>query len=121
MIFTNGSVFDGYFFRGKTIGIGRFVQPNGDYYQGEFVGLVAQGRGVCVVGNIFYEGEFMQNVPQGTGYETTLDRSIQFIGQYNMGQKVYGKMSWQGFVYNGPFVNGLFNGIGYVRTPQGTF
>lgn len=68
MIFSTGGIYDGYFYRGKTIGIGRFVQPNGDYYEGEFFELAAQGRGKCAVGNLYYEGEFMQNVPHGAGY-----------------------------------------------------
>jgi hypothetical protein len=63
----------------------------------------------------------MQNVPHGTGLESTLDGSVKFLGQYNHGSKVFGKMSWNGFVYQGPFVNGLFNGLALVRTPQGVF
>lgn len=121
MIFQNGGIFDGYFLRGKTVGIGRFILPNGDFYEGEFMGLAAHGRGVCLVGNLIYEGDFVQNMPHGNGMESTIDGSVKFIGQYRHGQKVQGKMCWNGFVYNGPFVNGLFNGVGFVKTPQGIY
>ena len=56
MIFKNGSLYDGYFSRGKTIGLGRFFLANGDYYEGEFLGLAAHGKGFCSIGNIIYEG-----------------------------------------------------------------
>lgn len=30
-------------------------------------------------------------------------------------------MSWDGYVYKGPFSNGMFNGFGLIRTPEGIF
>lgn len=63
----------------------------------------------------------MNNLPHGTGLESTIDGHVKFYGQYNHGQKVYGKMSWDGYVYKGPFVNNLFNGFALVRTPYGIY
>ena len=34
MIFKNESVYDGYFCKGTTVGLGRFYLKNGDYYEG---------------------------------------------------------------------------------------
>lgn len=44
--FPDGSVFEGGFMDGKSVGKGRLISRNGDYYEGDVASNVASGIGV---------------------------------------------------------------------------
>lgn len=67
-------------------GIGRLILPNGDHYEGEFMGNRANGKGVFHSEDtgITYEGEFKDDMQEGKGKETYPDGSFyygQFVGK----------------------------------------
>jgi hypothetical protein len=49
-------VFEGGFIDGKSIGKGRLISRNGDYYEGDVASNVAAGIGVSENNVIRYEG-----------------------------------------------------------------
>lgn len=54
--FQDGSIFEGGFFEGKSVGKGRLINANGDYYEGTVVGNSASGIGVSENSLVRYEG-----------------------------------------------------------------
>ena len=73
--------------------------PNGDIYEGQFAGDLANGRGTYTWPNgTFYVGEFKNGTLHGHGVMT----------------------HDTGFVVDGEFIHGLVNGRGRVTSPDGT-
>ena len=122
--FPDGSVFEGGFVDGKSVGKGRLVSKNGDYYEGSVLENVASGLGVSENNVMRYEGEFQNNLPHGQGTEILFDGRSRFVGTFFEGNKVAGVMTWgenAEYVYEGRFANNTFNGRGVMRSPEGVY
>lgn len=70
-ILKEGEVFDGTFTRGKKMGNGTFLSPEGDIYSGFFENDIMQGIGIKIFKNhpnmFAYRGDFVKNEMKGSG------------------------------------------------------
>ena len=117
----NGSYFDGLwrndvFFRGK----GRFTEPNGKSYEGDYLGSVFHGNGILVnEDGVRYEGAFIDGIFHGHGKQTFPD-GVQYVGSFEKGE-YHGSgtlLMADGVSYEGQFYEGKFNGQGMMTWPD---
>ncbi len=104
-------------------GIGVFVSPNRDRYEGEFMDGDRHGQGTQyhANGSVEYRGSFRDNQRNGTGayYYPNGDRYVgQFAANIPNGKGTYYFTDGDKFI--GQFRNGKRNGPGTLYHPDGT-
>ena len=104
-------------------GKGKYLYPNGDIYEGNWVTGKYNGIGKfkSIFGNI-YEGGFVDGKRQGQGIFTYGDGSI-YTGQFaNNEMNGKGKIKYSdGDIYEGNFVNGTREGQGKLILKNGDY
>ena len=113
-IFSDGTMFVGYFFKDKLNGKGLLVEPDGLVYQGEFKDGKANGFGeLKKPDGSKYKGEFSEDMQEGQGKEIWPDGSY-YEGEYHQNEKHgKGKMVWsEQNYYEGEFANNKLEGKG---------
>lgn len=84
------------------MGFGRYIQANGDYYEGEVLNGLANGHGKYITNTSEFEGQFVDNIQNGYGKEVT--KEFTFEGTYKEGVRLNGKLVWGQCKYTGDFV-----------------
>ena len=149
ILYTQGQKYEGNFFRGKLIGLGRYINDEGKCFEGifednklvtkatiitindnnkrvEYFGDVSNwkknGRGeeICE-GEYIYNGDFWNDIKQGQGKLEYFENGEKYEGQFDKGE-ITGKgiYIWSnGEKYEGDFVNGIKHGKGIYIWPDG--
>ena len=143
-VYSDRSLFEGFFKNGMRNGMGRMIYANGDTYQGEYRDDMYHGYGTfisksgksckgywefnklhskgyeCIKGQYWYRGKYKKGVKQGHGH-MVWDNKDEYIGEfYNDEIHGKGKLIYQdGHVYDGEFRNGWIHGTGYIKWPDG--
>lgn len=117
---SEGNVFEGFFQKGSIIGKGTEITAVSTY-NGEFSNGVKEGKGCLKTDSEVYEGDFYNNNKNGKGL-------IQFIktGNYYEGEFLDGKIEGKGLfkwangdIYEGDFSNGILHGHGTYKWSNG--
>ena len=118
-IFSDDSIYEGYWEEDKYSLWGRLIYVNGDSYEGEFKDNCAEGYGKYVSddGNT-YEGGWKKDLQFGSGKEVWEDGSF-FEGEYLDSLKNgKGYFYWaDGSSYKGTFVKNDISGKGKEKKP----
>jgi hypothetical protein len=92
------------------------VYENGDYYIGEMLNNIPNGKGIKYnkYGSIIYEGEIINGKAEGKG-KLNYQNGYYYVGQWSNDKKngkgiLYDKNG--NIIYDGNFVNGKFQGEG---------
>lgn len=116
ILYKDNTKYEGIWDNGVLNGFGRYFLPNGDYFEGNFIQGVVEGRGVYhhSDGNV-YIGEWLNDYPNGEGKEIFKDGSI-FEGIFVKGKKINGCFTWNdSSSYSGEILNELFEGEGTFK------
>lgn len=150
IIYTKQKRYEGYFDKGKILGLGRYIDQDGICYEGLFEGnkLISKatvikrnennnkieyfgdlvnfkknGKGEEICENEYkYTGDFVDDMWQGKGQLENLQTGDIYEGQFNKG-KMTGKgiFKWKnGEIYKGDFVQGIKHGTGIHKWPDGS-
>mgnify|MGYP000879381992 FL=1 len=120
----DGSIFHGTLVNNLKQGPGRLVYPSGDIYEGYFVDDMRHGRGKLEVKStgLHYFGEFENDLLNGSTVMYTED--MVYEGRVKNGSKHgVGRLVSFGddpFIYEGEFVENVFNGTGRITYDNGT-
>lgn len=69
IVYSNGSIFEGYYIDNLKNGPGRYIWPNGDYYIGEWSKSKRSGKGeIHYYNGDVFKGEFLDDKMHGIGY-----------------------------------------------------
>ena len=81
-------IYEGDYVNSLKEGDGRFNQPNGDYYIGQFYKDVANGKGTQynVFGKIIYEGDFVDGNINGNG-KLFYEEGSYYKGEFKDGKR----------------------------------
>ena len=112
--YIDGSVKEGKFVNGVLNGKGRFLNSNGDFYEGMFVDDKKQGCGKEITNQMVYIGEFNEDKIEGKGKITFVQNGDVYEGEFR-NNKFEGKGTFKfknGDVYEGEFVKGNMHGKG---------
>lgn len=89
----NGSIYIGYFQKGRAQGQGVFIFPDGAYYKGQFKNNRAEDhQGIYKSELMHYVGGFKNNTFDGKATEE--GRDYKFIGWYANGARQKGTLTW---------------------------
>ena len=121
----NIMIYEGDFTYGKLNGNGKCVYENGNYYIGQFLNNLRNGKGTIYYKNnkIKYEGDFIKDVAQGHG------KYIWEDGEYYIGQFYNNLRHGKGIEYyenneikyDGDFVNNKYEGNGKYIWKNGKY
>jgi hypothetical protein len=100
-------------------GFGRFINANGDYYQGDVKFGRGNGEGRYFSGFTSFHGFFKDNVLHGDGEEK--GNEYYFKGSYEYGAKKKGILKFSCNIYEGAFENDNFEGNGTLTTAEGKY
>ena len=149
ILYTQGQKYEGNFFRGKLIGLGRFINEEGTCFEGifennklvskatiitinennkrvEYFGEVydfkknGKGEEICE-GEYVYTGEFMNDFKHGEGNLVYFENEEKYKGHFEKGEITgKGQYYWgNGEKYEGDFVKGIKHGKGIYIWPDG--
>ncbi len=120
VLYSNGAIHEGGFFRGSPSGRGRTILPTGDWYEGEFLSGKFHGKGKYSYANgSSYDGEWKNHQKHGKGIEKEVDGSTYSGDFVNGVREGEGKLSmYDGSIYIGGFLEGLQDGIGILVGPS---
>ncbi|OMJ65703.1 hypothetical protein SteCoe_37759 [Stentor coeruleus] len=113
-VWSDGSMYEGYWINDKACGRGRLIHANGDVYEGEWKNDKAHGKGIYIHSDgARYEGYWEQDKQHGKGIEVWPD-GARYEGMYVNGQKHgFGKFEWaDGSIYEGIFTDNNIHGVG---------
>jgi len=98
----------------SSTGKGKYVFPNGDVYEGDYLNGIPHGKGryTFLNGEVF-EGEYLNGLQHGNGRYTHNNGDV-FEGEYQLGNP-HGKGRYtflNGEAFEGDYLNGLQHGNG---------
>jgi len=116
----NGDVYIGEWISDKRHGLGKMIYSNGTSYDGDFEDGIRSGRGTLKFANgDIYRGDFKENLMSGKG--TMLYKNgEEYNGEFS-DNKIQGKgiLKAGKFTYEGNFANGLMHGVGKIKFDNG--
>ena len=123
----DGSVVEGEIHKGKVKGPGKRTFADGSVYEGPFDGFIPHGQGKLTMSDRqVYVGQFSNGGINGRGRMTDTDGNVT-EGEFITVQGValahgVGKLTYAatGTVYEGLFMNGMFNGPGTLTMTDGS-
>ena len=149
VLYTQGKKYEGNFFRGKLIGLGRYINEEGTCFEGifednklvskatiitinknnkkvEYFGDVTDfkknGKGEEICEDEYkYQGDFSNDLKHGYGILEFFENNETYEGQFDKGE-ITGKgiYIWNnGEKYEGTFVKGIKHGKGIYTWPDG--
>lgn len=103
-------------------GKGKYIYPNGDTYEGNFVNGKKDGQGTLAFpsGNV-YIGQFANNVFNGKGIYKFADGEIYDGNWVDNKRSGKGKTTFDGDIYEGDYVNGKKEGRGTYTFKDGDY
>lgn len=85
-VWADGSMYEGWWRRGKPHGQGRLIHHDGDVYEGEWKADKAHGKGTYYYSDgVKYEGEWRDDMQHGEGIKLWPD-GTKYSGAYNRGK-----------------------------------
>lgn len=120
-LWTDGSIYEGYWEADMACGKGRLISSNGNVYEGDWKNDEASGFGIHESANgTKYEGYWENNCKNGEGVETSKDGKM-YKGMFSDGlQHGFGKIMWDdGKSYEGEFRNNNIEGNGTYHWRDG--
>jgi hypothetical protein len=111
----NGGLYIGFWENDKMCGRGRFIDPKGNIYEGNFLDGCASGYGIYLKEDgTKYMGYWKNDLQEGEGTEYYSDGSASYTGEFKNGEKNgHGTFIWEDkSKYVGQFKNNVINGIG---------
>jgi hypothetical protein len=104
------------------VGNGRYVNQDGNYYEGEIKAGRANGQGKFIAKNYKYQGMWRDDLPFGEGVEERAgDGEYLYEGSFERGRKVRGTLNWQQGKYVGSFEKDFIHGSGVLTTADGVY
>lgn len=118
--FNNGTIFKGMFVNDSRLGIGILILPSGKSVEGYYDKDSVQG--ICRMINndeeIISIGEWKNNTMNGINL-FMWEKEKRFLGEYINSIKCgFGIFYWDGFVYEGYWINGKQHGFGRVTVAE---
>ena len=116
ILFSNSDVYTGQFSNGKINGFGVMKYKNGNCYKGEFKNGKKEGNGIVYINSQeLFVGEFKNNDKEGLGFKK-FENGDEFIGYFESGESEgFGIMKYS----NGDRYEGFFSK--YQRLGRGRF
>ena len=150
ILYTQGEKYEGNFYKGKLLGLGRYIDDEGICYEGifeenkliskatvikmkengkkveyfgELVDFKKEGKGEEICENEYkYTGDFFNNVWHGEGQLENYETGDLYHGEFENGE-ITGKglFKWKnGEIYEGNFLKGIKHGKGIHKWPDGS-
>ena len=105
LVFKDGSMYEGYFFKGNFFDYGRFVTVEGKVIEGSWNGSLFNGKGIIKTFNpdSFYTGSIENNYSEGQGRQVT--QKYEYEGGFHLDKKQgFGNLNFKdGRSYSGYF------------------
>ena len=150
ILYTQGEKYEGNFYKGKLLGLGRYIDDEGICYEGIFednkliskatvikrkengkkvvffgdlVDFKKEGKGEEICENEYkYTGEFFNNVWHGEGQLENYETGGIYLGEFENGEITgQGIFKWKnGEIYEGNFIKGIKHGKGIHKWPDGS-
>jgi len=122
--YKEGIIYNGLWKNDKRHGKGKINYTNGDYYEGDFMNGLKEGKGIYYYLDCYYNGGWKEDKRHGEGKIYCKD-GIYYNGYFyddKFKGKGYGKLYYGfGQYYEGDFMDGKWEGKGKFRYPNGYY